>query len=447
MEPVNILMEEKKGCSHIRLSATNQMLKESSFSHQGVKRFQFLRWPLSILETYRNRAKDGSPLGNRIMSTRYPLWAQRYWWAVCAILDEHNRFNRPLVLVDLGCERGIMKRFVPVQAEMHWIGLDRNVTNPLLIKADYQETYACDFDKRLPLADGTADIVVCLHVFEHLPRPEFTMSEIKRILRPGGILLTGSPIKPKFAAQIREAQFKRKIAHGHRRYGKHHINAFWPKRWKDLAEHQGLKIEFMSGSHLLRWTGLPLENYRWWLRLNQLWGGLFPSLGMELYLQARNTNGKFNKTTHLTACCSVPPPKIKLHWVAGIAAVIILGLFMLLHARTILDPHECVVEQIAKKYQDGNDHFYVGANQHLEDLHTSKSLSTISDLNTVSKKIGSDRNQSKDSFFLIPHKDLKKLKMTSAWAQLSLIKEVSLEGEQFILLSTEKYPVSIKSKG
>jgi len=289
MRSVSTFTDEKEECSHIPRSSTDQMLKESSFSHQGMKRFQFLRWPLSILEAYRNLAKDSSPLENRIMSTRYPFWAQRYWWATCAILDEHNRLNRPLVVVDLGCERDIMKRFVPIQDGMRWIGLDRNVTNPLLIKADYQETYACGFDKRLLLADGTADIIVCLHVFEHLPRPEFTMSDIKRILRPGGILLTGSPIKPKFAAQIREAQFRRKIAQGCRKYGKHHINAFWAKRWKRLVEHQGLNVEFMSGSHFMRWTGFPLENYRWWVRLNQFWGALFPSLGMELYLRARKT--------------------------------------------------------------------------------------------------------------------------------------------------------------
>jgi hypothetical protein len=51
------------------------------------------------------------------------------------------------------------------------------------------------------------------------------------------------------------------------------------------AEDMGL--ELLTGTYLLRWAGNPLENTRWWLRLNQLWGGLFPSLGGEVYVKAR----------------------------------------------------------------------------------------------------------------------------------------------------------------
>jgi len=43
----------------------------------------------------------------------------------------------------------------------------------------------------------------------------------------------------------------------------------------------------MPGAFLFRWSGNPLENYKWWMRLNKLWGVLFPSWGGELYLSAR----------------------------------------------------------------------------------------------------------------------------------------------------------------
>lgn len=266
------------------------MSKEFPLPHQGMKRFQFLHWPLSILET-RELRKDVFPLKKRGMSVRYPFWVLRYWWAACAILDENKRLGRPPIVVDLGCGRGMLKHFVPVQDGIRWIGLDWNVNDTFLMKANYNERYACDFDKRLPLADCIADIVVCLHVFEHLPRPEFTMSEIKRILRPAGILLAGSPIQPKITAMLQEVQFRREIAAGRRKQGAH-INAFWPKRWKNLVEREGMNVEFMSGSHFFRWSGFLFENYRWWVRLNQIWGALFPSLGSELYFQARNTKKK-----------------------------------------------------------------------------------------------------------------------------------------------------------
>jgi len=378
------------------------------------------------------------------MSTRYPFWTLRYWWAACAILDEHKRLGKPLIVVDLGCERGIIKRFVQDQDEIWWIGLDLNVNAPLLMKANYHERYSCDLDKRFPLDDGFADIVICLHVFEHLPRPEFTMSEIKRILCPGGILLAGSPIKPKIVAMLQEKRFRHQLVTGYRKHGKH-INAFWPKRWKDLVGCQGMNLEFMTGSHFLRWRGFLFENYRWWVRLNQIWGALFPSLGMELYFQARKTKERFNFTTSTSTSNTILWPKFaaKFGWLTGVAAGILIAFFISPYGRVMLDPHETKVESIVKEYQDGNDNFHVSASPYLEDLHTSQSLSIIDNLAKASEEIVNDHNHSKDSFFLISAKDLDKIKATVAWRQLSLIKQVDIEGERFVLLSTETKDVPI----
>jgi SAM-dependent methyltransferase len=220
------------------------------------------------------------------MRTRYPVWALRYWWAACALLAHRTQAGDACTVVDLGCERGIMKRFVPFQDGISWIGLDRAVDHPWLPAAGYQELHACDFDDPLPLPDACADVVISLHVFEHLQRPEFTIRQVQRILRPGGVFLAGTPVHPKVLAKFQEQRFRREMAAGHRRPTGHR-HAFWPQRWVDLARDAGLHVEFLNGSHFLRSTGFVLENCHWWIRLNQLWGALFPSLGSEIYLQAR----------------------------------------------------------------------------------------------------------------------------------------------------------------
>jgi len=66
-----------------------------------------------------------------------------------------------------------------------------------------------------------------------------------------------------------------------------HINSLSPGDWKRLVEINGLTLDFMSGSHLMRLSGAALENSQSWAKLNLFWGGLFPSLGSEVYLQAR----------------------------------------------------------------------------------------------------------------------------------------------------------------
>lgn len=45
----------------------------------------------------------------------------------------------------------------------------------------------------LPYADGTFDYVIFMEVIEHLYNPLYVVSEIKRILRPGGKLILSTP--------------------------------------------------------------------------------------------------------------------------------------------------------------------------------------------------------------------------------------------------------------
>ena len=41
----------------------------------------------------------------------------------------------------------------------------------------------------LPLADAAFDVVLCTEVLEHLPEPQRAIDEMRRVLRPGGLLL------------------------------------------------------------------------------------------------------------------------------------------------------------------------------------------------------------------------------------------------------------------
>jgi hypothetical protein len=94
------------------------------------------------------------------------------------------------------------------------------------------------------------------------------------------------PIAPKFIASRRQKQMQKELQTGKRKMGQH-IHMFWIKRLKKLAEEKGLKIEFSTGTALIRKKGSRLENYSLWIRFNQLWAAMFPSLGQELCVQIR----------------------------------------------------------------------------------------------------------------------------------------------------------------
>lgn len=249
-------------------------------------RFRFLKWSLSIFEESEEIRRADFPIPEEAKSRKFPIRALRYWWISCAVQEELQRRHSPPVIADVGCGGGMLKRFIPPIEGAHWIGLDFRYQKERMEIAKYDRFLECDFDRTLPLPDSAADIVICSHVLEHLPRPEFTAAELARILRPGGMLLIGVPVAPKIIARIREWQFQRQIRAGTRGRG-HHINAFWPRRVERIVGQKGMVIDFMSGTYLLRKKGSFLEDHAWWIRVNQVWGALCPSLSQELCVQLR----------------------------------------------------------------------------------------------------------------------------------------------------------------
>lgn len=57
----------------------------------------------------------------------------------------------------------------------------------------------------IPLADGTADLVVSFETIEHHTEHEGMFAEIKRVLRPGGMLIMSSPDKLEYTERANHA--------------------------------------------------------------------------------------------------------------------------------------------------------------------------------------------------------------------------------------------------
>lgn len=49
-------------------------------------------------------------------------------------------------------------------------------------------------------ADGSFDTIFCTQVFEHIPKPWLAVGEIKRLLRPGGVVIVTAPFMQPYHA-------------------------------------------------------------------------------------------------------------------------------------------------------------------------------------------------------------------------------------------------------
>lgn len=260
-----------------RLQATSAPMAAPARSNKTEE------WPLRLYREGVERVRGRSRKQTR---GTYPFRMMRYWFTACIVEHELRRTQGPLRILDLGCERGISRDFCHPSAGLSWIGLDMNERRLRMLEGMYDELHCRDFNETLPLAPNSADVAIFQHVAEHLPRPEFSLAEIARVLRPGGVLVAGSPVLPKLIASVREAQFRKELAEGTRKPGKH-VNVYWPSRWRDSLDAAGMDCEVLHGGYLLRWQKNPLENQAWWVRINQIWGRMFPALSGEVLVVAR----------------------------------------------------------------------------------------------------------------------------------------------------------------
>ncbi len=97
-------------------------------------------------------------------------------------------------ILDLGCGRGAYGRLL-MGNEGRVTGLDLNLTELTLAKshANPDQNYTLGNGYSLPFSSGSFDLVLCRHTLEHLTRPFEFLSEIHRVLHPGGFGYVSTP--------------------------------------------------------------------------------------------------------------------------------------------------------------------------------------------------------------------------------------------------------------
>jgi SAM-dependent methyltransferase len=98
------------------------------------------------------------------------------------------------ICLDIGCSSGIITSAIsPIFGTM--IGLDydeialRAIEPEILTSVSMMRGDAMN----LPFGDSTVDIIICAQVYEHVPDAERLVSEICRVLIPGGVVFFSGP--------------------------------------------------------------------------------------------------------------------------------------------------------------------------------------------------------------------------------------------------------------
>ncbi|MGH8744109.1 MAG: class I SAM-dependent methyltransferase [Burkholderiales bacterium] len=258
-----------------------QQKKESRSNPSSTPLHSVWNWSLSAFDS-QNWVKN---VFAKTRHTRYPIKLLRYWFIYNLIREEQIRLGRPLRVCEVGVDRGQMLRFMRDAGFADiacWVAVDCSL-QPELRESCYTRQIEANVDLPDFCLDEEYDVIVVLHLLEHLFEPERVVHRLSAALVPGGVMVGGFPVTPKWL----ESFWQKRIRLTASKFG--HISVFSPQRVRNMAKSCELYLDFISGAFFLRNSGSFIENFKGWLRLNLLFGALFQSLGGEIYWRMRKS--------------------------------------------------------------------------------------------------------------------------------------------------------------
>lgn len=153
-----------------------------------------------LQKLYQSHHKNGSRLRQSLLEEiRGELFSQ--WIGV----------NKKVL--DLGCRDGTLTRHFINKNQV--IGADIDADALKFARKTYKiDTRQVDLNSILPFGNNEFDVVVMGEVLEHLPYWNITIPEIKRILKPNGILVGSIPIAYHIQDRIRILRGKKLLVAG-----------------------------------------------------------------------------------------------------------------------------------------------------------------------------------------------------------------------------------------
>jgi SAM-dependent methyltransferase len=239
-----------------------------------------LAWNIDFLKNNPVLKADSYGIPNEVKHINYPIRLVRYWFMYHFLREEAAR-NEALDICEIGVDTGQMLGFMHAGGEIKslasWDAVDCLIRRDILERAGYKHFYEVDLESGEFKLDKQYNVMILLHVLEHLFEPEVLIQKIVPHLKPGGMLIGGFPSLPDGLRATREQKIRSKA----RKFG--HVSVFSPKRVRIMAEENGLEVEFLTGAFFMRKKGFFLENTKWWFRFNLWFGSLFPSWPGEIY--------------------------------------------------------------------------------------------------------------------------------------------------------------------
>lgn len=188
-------------------------------------------------------------------------------------------------VLDLGCGAGLFLAWLEQRRELRLHGLDLSIASVRIARDRTSDAALVAGDaQQLPYADDSFDRVVCNGAIHHLPDVHAALSELYRVVVPGGRIVLYEPTATRFANWVRALAFRQD------RYESpadlEHKHELDPERLPGLLAEVGFKVSSVSRHD---WLAYPLSGMYVNLPIGRAPGPMRLLLRAEAWLEGVRT--------------------------------------------------------------------------------------------------------------------------------------------------------------
>lgn len=105
------------------------------------------------------------------------------------IIEFCNKYGKKGKWLDVGCDDGSWTKRISNSKKIDWYGIEVVESRARLAKANGIKVKLSSVETKFPFKENTFNLVHSNQVIEHLFNLDFFIAEIKRVLKPGGVLV------------------------------------------------------------------------------------------------------------------------------------------------------------------------------------------------------------------------------------------------------------------
>lgn len=190
-------------------------------------------------------------------------------------------------ILELGCADGSFLSYIKEKTNSKVFGLD--VSSHAIKKAREKSlnVQVHNLEKVLPFQTNRFDLVICLEVIEHLYDTDFLLSQIHRVLKPGGFLVLSTPNLASLPNRFRLLLNKYPKYLEYSRDGAGHIHLYTLPVLLSQIQKNGFVVEKKTSPNITcpfitkSWFPKPIKQFA------MILGDIYPSLGSHLVIKAQ----------------------------------------------------------------------------------------------------------------------------------------------------------------